>query len=395
MPKNIKILHYTPTFAPAWQYGGPILSISQLCESLIKEKQTVEVFTTNSGLKENQEILPNIKLVRNGVAVTYFDANYFFGIHSKKMEKAICERLNNFDILHISGIWQPTSYKACVQAKKQNIPYIISPRGSLCPYSWQQKKLKKRIYYFLREKFNVFNASKIHYTSIQEKNECKVLNIPVDSFIVPNGINTDFWKYSKNEAINWKKRNQIPNNKFLILNIGRLHHKKGLDLIPSILSDLKTKDWLMTFIGGDDDFTKSSLIDQFKKHNLLENILFLDSCKPKELIGAYSASDIFILPSRHENFGNVVIESLACETPVVISDKVGIHNEINNAEVGWVLPREAQIWSQFLNKIINNKKFLESAKSKTRNFVESKFSDQSAAKTMLIEYEKIIREHIS
>ena len=169
MTKSLKILHYTPTYAPAWKYGGPILSISQLCESLTNIGQSVQVFTTNAGLKENEKIDSNKQLDRNGVSVTYFDSNYLFGIHSKNLENAVCKKIKNFDIMHISGIWQPTSYRACLEARRQNIPYIISPRGSLCPYSWQQKKIKKRIYYLIREKYNVFNASGIHYTSIQEK----------------------------------------------------------------------------------------------------------------------------------------------------------------------------------------------------------------------------------
>ena len=73
--------------------------------------------------------------------------------------------------------------------------------------------------------------------------------------------------------------NYPPFNKFLILNIGRLHHKKGLDLLPEILSNIKSQDWLMIFVGGDNDGTKTFLINEFKKRKILEKIFFLNMKK--------------------------------------------------------------------------------------------------------------------
>ena len=146
----MKILYYTPTYAPAWEYGGPILFSSQLCEKLVEFGHTVEVITTKAGIKN----VISLDKKRNGVKVNYFPFKYFLGIHSKEMEGYLQNNIADFDVLHISGIWQPTSYKACKEALKKKIPYVLSLHGALSPYSWSQKTLKKTIYYLFRERKN-------------------------------------------------------------------------------------------------------------------------------------------------------------------------------------------------------------------------------------------------
>jgi len=75
----------------------------------------------------------------------------------------------------------------------------------------------------------------------------------------------------------------------------------------------------MIFVGSDDDGTQVKLQQQFQSANLSDRVLFLERCEPKELPVIYSAANLFVLPSRHENFGNVVVVSLACGCPVLIS----------------------------------------------------------------------------
>ena len=48
----MQILHFLPVYVPAWQFGGPILSVSRLCEGLVSQGAQVRVITTNAGLPE-------------------------------------------------------------------------------------------------------------------------------------------------------------------------------------------------------------------------------------------------------------------------------------------------------------------------------------------------------
>ena len=389
----MKILHYIPVYAPAWQFGGPILSVSQLCEGLVSLGHQVEVFTSNAGLENNPGIISNRPIVNNGVTVTYFPtAVGVGGIHSPGMEEAVKERVKEFNLVHITGIWQPTSYAACQAAKAFNIPYIVSLRGALCPYSWSQKTFKKALYYLWRERWNVNNATAIHYTAQQEFEECRWLNLPGKPIIIPNGLDTNFWQPNPSGAKEWRREQGFKEDEFLLLNIGRLHHKKGLDLLPPVLEKIRDLEWKMIFIGGDDDGTKNKLVREFKSLNLLDRVRFLPKCEPKELCAIYSACNLFVLPSHHENFGNVVIEALACGCPVMISDKVGIHREIQEAGMGWTLERNTMDWADKLRELLLSPSLSQEIVMRSREWVELNFSIDKTSKAMLSFYRTIIKQ---
>ncbi|MDZ8225839.1 MULTISPECIES: glycosyltransferase [unclassified Nostoc] len=392
MQNQLKILHYIPVYAPAWQFGGPVLSVSQLCEGLAALGHEVEVLTSNAGLNNQPELPINQPTIRNGVKVTYFQQEPGMGIHCPDMEEAVTARAKEFDIIHITGVWQRTSGAACKAAKHQGIPYIVSPRGALGPYSWQQKTAKKILYYLWQERFNVTNADGIHYTSKQELQECRWLKLPGQSFIIPNGLNTKFWQPAKEEAKGWRKFQNFSEDDFIILNVGRLHHKKGLDLLPQALASLQHLKWRMVFVGSDDDGTKGKLQQQFQVANLSDRVIFLDRCEPKELPAIYSAANLFVLPSLHENFGNVVVESLACGCPVLISEKVGLHNEVAEGCLGWVRSRVPSEWTKAIGELIQFPKKMQEVISASKKYVDSTYSIKKTALQMASNYFEIINQ---
>ncbi|WP_375467429.1 glycosyltransferase [uncultured Nostoc sp.] len=392
MQNQLKILHYIPVYAPAWQFGGPVLSVSQLCEGLAALGHQVEVFTSNAGLNNQPELSLNQPVIRNGVKVTYFQQKPGIGIYCPGMEQAVTARAREFDIIHITGVWQRTSGAACKAAKNQGVPYIVSPRGALGPYSWQQKTAKKILYYLWQERFNMTNAAGIHYTSKQELQECHWLKLPGKSFIVPNGLNTEFWQPALEAAKAWRKSQNLSEDDFILLNVGRLHHKKGLDLLPQALAPLRHLNWRMVFVGGDDDGTKAKLQQQFQSANLLDKVIFIERCEPKKLPAIYSAANLFVLPSRHENFGNVVVESLACGCPVLISDKVGLHDEVAEGGVGWVRSRVASDWTEAIGELIQFPSKMQEVISASKQCVESTYSIKKTTLQMASYYLEIINK---
>ena len=155
----------------------------------------------------------------------------------------------------------------------------------------------------------------------------------------------------------------------------------------------REKKWFVLIVGEDEDGSGKSLIRELYKAGISDRLRVLPSMPAKELIGIYNAADILLLPSRHENFGNVVVEAMACGCSVLISDRVGIADELRKeapSEFGAVLPREDVLWQKWLNRWLEEPK---RAGERTAHWVRMNYGQERVAKSALCIYEQILREN--
>jgi glycosyltransferase involved in cell wall biosynthesis len=261
------------------------------------------------------------------------------------MEAAARGRVGEFDLVHVTAIWQRTGPAACRAAQSSGVPYVISPRGALGPYSWRRGTLKKLTYYFLYERRNLRKAAGFHYTSAMEAAECERFRFGKPSCVVPNGIDFQKWRRDEQAGGVWRAANGVAPNALVLLYAGRLHHKKGLDLLPPVLEQLSDLPWRMVFVGNDEDGTREKLQDEFQRRGLQERVVFLEKVVAAELVAAYSGSNLFLLPSRHENFGNVAVEAAACGCWVLASEHTAVVHELTVLGAGKRLPRRTAAWA--------------------------------------------------
>ena len=170
----MRILHAIPVYAPAWQFGGPVLSVSRLCEALVEEGVDIEVITTNMGIPglEEERIVKTTQ--RNGVQVTYFPVEPGRRIiRSKSLVQSIPSFMDRADILHLNAIWQPLGIPIQRAALMRDVPTLHSLRGALGPYSFKRGWWKKIPYYILKERPLLQRCAGLHVTSQQEQPELK------------------------------------------------------------------------------------------------------------------------------------------------------------------------------------------------------------------------------
>lgn len=383
----MKILHYTPTYAPAWQWGGPVVSTSAFCAGLAKAGHEVTVFTTDAGLSAE---FRDRRTVVDGVDVHYFPSERGFGIHSPAMEAAVRTQVSRFEIAHITGIWQRTSTAACRAARSAGVPYVISPRGALGPYSWRSKTLKKALYYYLCERKNLRDATGFHYTSAMEARECARWTKERPSVIISNPVLPPGWARDALGAERWRAAQGISKHKLLFLVVGRLHHKKGLDLLAEVLAPYADKSWTLAFVGSDNDGTEDQLRTSFERRGILSHVRFLPQVANEDLPAVYSAGTMLLLPSRHENFGNTVVEALGCGCAVTVSDQVGCADEIAGSGAATILPRRAEIWCDWLGKVIDGAGQF-SQKERALNWAQQRFSREALVSKLAAFYGTLIK----
>lgn len=148
---------------------------------------------------------------------------------------------------------------------------------------------------------------------------------------IPYGLDTTVFRpINKLDA---RKSLKLPldNRLLLFVSASVQNHRKGLDLLVASLAKVKTQhpDLRLVAVGQKEEATDASL------HRL--GVITLGSIKDERLLAAaYSAADLFVIPSRQDNLPNTMLESIACGTPVVGFDVGGIPDVVRPNQTGWL-----------------------------------------------------------
>lgn len=227
-------------------------------------------------------------------------------------------------------------------------PYVVMPRGSFEQWSLRQKHLKKAAYLWAIERRNLLQASGIVYTAKNEQEQAPAWLKQVPGFIVPNGF--DFGPLHERKSL--RQRLNVDADTTLFGLAGRLHPKKGYDILLPALRALPARSrWLLALAGADTDGYWPQLQMDIARLGLTERVRYLGFLGGKDLDEFYSGIDVLLMPSHAENFGNVMAEALAQGTPVAVSQAMCLADWVVERGVGVALPRTAEVWSDFLTRI--------------------------------------------
>lgn len=383
----MRVLHFLPVYAPAWQFGGPILSVSRLCEGLVQQGAEIRVITTNAGLPD----FPREQLCApqniNGVQVSYYPVDYHRGpITSAALVDGLPDHMEWADLLHLNSIWQPLGIPVQKAAHILHVPVIQALRGALGPYSWRRSLWKKAPYYYFKERPLLQRAAALHCTTIQEAREISWLGLKPMIKLLPNPIEFSHTSFSPETGLSWRQRVRIPMGDPLLLVAGRMHHKKGLDLLPKVLQRLAHRPWQIAFIGKDEDGSGQSLKLALDRAGLAHRCHWFAHLPADQLSGPYNAADLLLLPSRHENFGNVVIEALASGCGVLISDRVSVGDSIRLCPGVRISPRITGRWAADIEAILTSTR----PGQLSSTWVKTYFSKELVAKQAIDMYTSII-----
>jgi len=340
----LKVLQINASYKPAYVYGGPTMSVAKLSEQLVKAGCIVEVFTTTANGAFELPVNSNSKTNVDGVDVTYFkrltkDHTHF----SPALIIKLWKEARNFDIVHIHAWWNLVSMFSALIALVKKIPVLISPRGTLSSYSFNNKNsLIKTLIHNLLGK-HLLKRSYIHATSDAEREALAAIIEPKLIFNIPNFVTI-------NTAVNTRAVDD--GHVFKLLFLSRVEEKKGLDILLNALPAINIP-YSLTIAGDGDknyiDHLKKIARDNFSNPNItwigFQNETKFDVLREHQLL---------VLPSYDENFGNVVIESLSVGTPVLVSGHVGLADYIVKNNFGWVCETTPASISHAINNIAIN-----------------------------------------
>jgi glycosyltransferase involved in cell wall biosynthesis len=363
------------SYKPAYLYGGTIISGSALCEILIKNNNLVQVFTTTANGESELAVIPRQNTVIDGVNVIYFkrltkDHSHF----SPTLLKAVWRQAKTFDVVHIHAWWNTVSVLSALICLLNRVPVIVSPRGMLSGYSFNNRNsfYKNCIHLLLGRA--LLNRSNIHATSSYENTALQRLINPKAFYNIPNFIDLPVDSASS--------KNQV-NGTLKLFFLSRIEEKKGLDILLNALAKV-TIPYHLTIAGtGEPEYITS--LQALVAHNQITAHISWIGFQKEHKFELLMAHDVMVLPSHDENFGNVVIESLSAGTAVLISDQVGLAPFVKENELGWVCQTNANSVTTAINDIFNNRNNLKRIADKAPAVIAANFGEAK----LLHEYMKM------
>ena len=158
--------------------------------------------------------------------------------------------------------------------------------------------------------------------------------------VVGNGVDTE--KFSVCEKNAARKQLGIDEDSKVLITVGGLVKRKGFHRVIACMPELmKTYPKLVYLIVGGasaEGNIESELRQQAEQLGVTSNVKFLGSLPPSELSVPLSAADAFVLATANEGWANVILESMACGTPVIATDVGGNSEVINSQKLGTIIP---------------------------------------------------------
>ncbi len=354
--KNKIILCFIDYYLPGYRAGGPIRSIANLVEQLGNEFDFRIVCNDHDIL--DTKAYSNVNVDDwNEVG----KAKVFYASKKNLNFKGIKRLLNEteYDLLYLNSFF---SYKftiiplLLIKLKLvQKKPCIIAPRGNFSSEAFKLKRVKKRTFLKIAKFLNLYHGLSWQASSNYEKDDImrELVNIAQQIFIAP-----DLTAFM---PINNKDLKLRSPGHLRLLFLSRISPMKNLDFLLRALKEITVSVELSIFGPVEDLIYWKECIKLI--HKLPSNIKVIigDEVPHNEIINIFKRNDLFVLPTRGENFGHVIIEALSAGLPTLTSDKTPWSSDYGEGLK--IIPLDKNKWIEF---ITNFSKFDDKLFIKTR-----------------------------
>jgi len=326
----MRILHIISTLNP--EAGGPTESVRILL-SFGPIGYTGEVVTMDS---PDAPFLKDIPFPVHGLGPQSFT----YGYNTKLVPWLIANR-DRFDGIVVNGLWQYCGL-ATWRAIRGHKPYVVFTHGMLDPYfrhAFPLKHIKKWLYWLPVEYWVLRGAFRVLFTCQAEK-ELAEKSFSIwrwKPHVVPYGATVPAGDMAKKTDVFFQKCPELRGKRYLLY-LGRIHRKKGCDMLIDAFVKFAAKDpdLYLVMAGPDQQDWKKKLEEPVIAAGLTDRVLWPGLVRGDEKWGAFAGCEAFILPSHQENFGIAVAEALACGKPALLADKVNIAPEIQEDGAGYM-----------------------------------------------------------
>jgi len=296
--------------------SGPSYSVPRLCEALIR-----------AGAEATLAVLDWIP----GIAAPEYVKRFPLGFgprrlgRSPAMARWLVERVRSGEVqvIHNHGLWMmPNVYPGWAR-KAGDARQVVSPRGTLSEWALDHHGARKRIFWVLLQRQALARADCFHVTAESECEEVRRLGFRQPVAVLPNGIDVP------------PCEKPAPGPRRRLLYLGRIHKKKGIDLLLQAWRAVapKFRGWDL-IVAGPDDGGYLGEMQRLAGDLGLQRVSFPGPVYGDDKLRMYRSADLYVLPTYSDNFAVTVAEALAAGTPAIVS-KGAPWSGLDKEGAGW------------------------------------------------------------
>ena len=360
--RAVRILKVVQFYYPFQEKGGPIVKVRALARALAQLGHRVTILTADWGLGSRNGHSLSIepcdfgwRTSESGVDVVYLPSplHYRALTLNPRVIRFCGAALKAFDVVHFYGLYDLLGPAVAFYCRRESLPYLIEPMGMYRPID--RGLLRKRLWHGSIGKAFCAGARKFVATANLERQIMIEDGIGPEKIVVRyNGVDAD--SITTRSARGSFRRNwAIPAQEPAILFLSRLIPRKGADILIDAFSRSCPERGRLIIAGPEGEPGYLAYLQRrAQSSGAGDRIIFPGALYEQEKSAALTDADLFVLPSRYENFANVAAEAMAHGVPVIVSDACGV-SPLVRGKAGLVVAPSAEAVSGALRCMLGDK----------------------------------------
>ncbi len=341
----MRVLKTVQSYYPFQDRGGPVFKVRALARNLARRGHRISVLTADLGLSghswDNLRIEHcewGLRAEEDGVEAIYLPTfgRYRALTFNPGLLKFCGKSLDQYDLVHFYGLYDLLGPAVSYFCRRHGVPYVIEPMGMYRPIDRSFRL--KHFWHSTLGKSYVRNAAQIVATSEIERQDLLEEGLPPEKVVIRyNGVDVQSPQPAARPGA-FREKWAIPPDDPLVLFLSRLIPRKGADILIEAFAKACPVRGTLVIAGPEGEAGYLAHLKKCAEQNrVADRVIFAGPIYDAEKVLMFADSDVFVLPSRYENFANVVAEAVASDVPVIVSNMCGIHSLVDG-RAGIVIP---------------------------------------------------------
>ncbi len=358
----MRVLKIVQSYFPFQDRGGTVVTVRPLAHSLAQRGHQVTVLTADLGIHDHE--LSTLKLDRcqwgwrseqNGVEAIYLPSlgRYRALTINPRVMQFCTSSLGRFDVAHFYGLYDLLGPSVSYFCSRRGIPYVIEPMGMYRPIDRNLRL--KRLWHRTIGRTHWRNAALIVATSELERHELLEDGVPPEKLVLRyNGVDAASYAALPSPGA-FRSHWGISPGEPLVLFLSRLIPRKGADILIEAFAEACPDSGRLVIAGPEEESGYRGRLEKLAQDcHITSRVHFIGPVYDDAKRALLADTDLFVLPSRYENFAIVAAEAMACGIPVIITDSCGIRSLVDG-HAGLVIVREKLALAEALRRLIHDK----------------------------------------